>query len=365
MIKLITTKNSWVDGIAQKQIEQIAQFDGVESVAGLPDLHNGPVGVSVVSKNKIYPHLVGNDIGCGMALFQTDIRTHKVKLDKWERLLYGLNSYSEIDLDEFVETYGPIPDIYKGSMGTIGRGNHFAEFQKVHEIHDKQRFTDLGLDLKKIFFMVHSGSRGLGKSIMDHHVSSYGSVALDLGTDAATQYLKTHDEDLVWAEINRRCIAYRFSKRLGFQFDRVLDESHNGMWSLNDGRYVHRKGANPNTCGPVMIAGSRGSLSDLVQPKGDFEKSNFSLAHGAGRKHNRNEMKDRLFKKNKRAKDLTHTQFGGRVLCDDKKLLFEEAPEAYKNISQVITDLEAHGLIDVVASFSPLLTYKVKGECSC
>jgi release factor H-coupled RctB family protein len=31
----------------------------------------------------IYPQLVGNDIGCGMGVWKTDLLVHKLKLDKW------------------------------------------------------------------------------------------------------------------------------------------------------------------------------------------------------------------------------------------------------------------------------------------
>ncbi|MEJ2498773.1 MAG: RtcB family protein [Sulfurovaceae bacterium] len=42
----------------------------------------------------------------------------------------------------------------------------------------------------------------------------------------------------------------------------------------------------------------------------------------------------------------------------DKKLLYEEAPQAYKNIDIVIDDLVDAGLATVIATFKPILTYK-------
>jgi release factor H-coupled RctB family protein len=55
---------------------------------------------------------------------------------------------------------------------------------------------------------------------------------------------------------------------------------------------------------------------------------------------------------------LTHTKFGGRVICEDKDLLYEEAPEAYKNINLVISDMQCAGLIEVIAAYQPVITYK-------
>jgi release factor H-coupled RctB family protein len=58
--------------------------------------------------------------------------------------------------------------------------------------------------------------------------------------------------------------------------------------------------------------------------------------------------------------DLTTTKLGGRVICEDKALIYEEAPQAYKDISQVIKDMEKYDLIDVVATLKPIITYKTR-----
>ena len=53
------------------------------------------------------------------------------------------------------------------------------------------------------------------------------------------------------------------------------------------------------------------------------------------------------------------TKLGSQVNCEDKELLYEEAPQAYKNISIVINDLVQEELVDIVATFRPV-TYKVR-----
>ncbi len=55
---------------------------------------------------------------------------------------------------------------------------------------------------------------------------------------------------------------------------------------------------------------------------------------------------------------IRSTKLKSRVVCHDTNLLFAEAPEAYKNVEQVIASLEDYGLIDVVATLRPLLTFK-------
>jgi release factor H-coupled RctB family protein len=56
---------------------------------------------------------------------------------------------------------------------------------------------------------------------------------------------------------------------------------------------------------------------------------------------------------------LRRNRYGGRVVCDDKNLLYEEAGHAYKNIDQVVQDPVDAGLIRTIAKFAPVLTYKI------
>lgn len=55
---------------------------------------------------------------------------------------------------------------------------------------------------------------------------------------------------------------------------------------------------------------------------------------------------------------LTRTSLGGRVVCDDPALLYEEHPDAYKAIEPVIQALERFGAAERVAALRPRLTVK-------
>lgn len=59
---------------------------------------------------------------------------------------------------------------------------------------------------------------------------------------------------------------------------------------------------------------------------------------------------------------MRQTELGSRVICEDKDLIYEEAPQAYKNIETVIADMVEFGLVKVIASFKPLITYKVRRQ---
>ena len=123
----------------------------------------------------------------------------------------------------------------------------------------------------------------------------------------------------------------------------LLESCHNYLERTEEG-WLHRKGSVSTKRGAVVIPGSRGSLSYVCVPAADTAVSLDSVSHGAGRKWARSICKS--------------TKLKSRVVCHDTNLLFAEAPEAYKNVEQVIASLEDYGLIDVVATLRPLLTFK-------
>jgi release factor H-coupled RctB family protein len=83
-----------------------------------------------------------------------------------------------------------------------------------------------------------------------------------------------------------------------------------------------------------------------------------SVAHGAGRRMTRSEAVDKL-KHRYRRSEVVRSPLGGRVICDDRQLLFEEHPDAYKPIEPVIAALEAHHQATRVAALTPIITVKL------
>lgn len=361
-VNIIASSESWIEGEAIRQLEETAKLKGIKRAVGLPDLHPGkgiPIGASFLSEGVIYPHLVGNDIGCGMGLWTTDIPVHKFKLDKAVKKLKGFEEPYEGDINDILDE----EEFYQftsHSFGTIGGGNHFAEFQRVDRIFDEDLFQSLGLDVKSVALLIHSGSRGLGQMIYHKYVSNYKAEGLNENSETFESYIAEHDYAIKWAEINRKVIAKRFLERLGSNGRRCLDICHNSVTRYTEGGWLHRKGAAPSDKDAVVIPGSRGAITYVVMPKTDAGDTALkSLAHGAGRKWKRGEAKDKLVKRYK-VSDLEQTKLGGRVICEDKALIYEEAPEAYKDIEVVISDLVDAGLIDLIAAMKPLITYKTR-----
>ena len=167
-----------------------------------------------------------------------------------------------------------------------------------------------------------------------------------------------------WAKVSRKLLAERFAQALGAEADPLWDGCHNSITPRElEGEtvWVHRKGAVVAAEEAVVIPGSRGALSYLIQPLGDGESRAWSLAHGAGRKWARSEARLRMRERFGR-EQLVQTSLGGRVICGERDLLYEEAPAAYKNIEAVIQDLVDARVVSVVATLRPLLTYKTRAD---
>ena len=84
-VSIVASDDTWIEGNAIQQLETTARLEGMRRVVGMPDLHPGrgyPVGAAFFSVGRLYPALVGNDIGCGMALWRTDIPAANPRLDR-------------------------------------------------------------------------------------------------------------------------------------------------------------------------------------------------------------------------------------------------------------------------------------------
>jgi release factor H-coupled RctB family protein len=315
-----------------------------------------------------------------MALWQTDIIAGKAKLDKMDKQIGNLDAVMDADdwarlddgLRERVEQVrvlllgAGLDPAHLRSLGTIGKGNHFAELQAIDSVIDADVVAATALAPKCLQLLVHSGSRGLGQQVLRAHVDAFSHAGLAEGSDEAQAYLRQHAAAVSFAELNRALIAARIVQRLRCRAVPVLEINHNTVGAACiDGMqgWLHRKGATPSDCGLVMLPGSRDDYSYLIEPITQAGAlSLHSLAHGAGRKWMRTDCKGRLERIATPAQ-LSRTGMGGRVICNDRALIYEEAPQAYKNVDSVLGCLVGAGLVRVVARSKPVLTYKTRGEC--
>ena len=363
-VTVFASPSSWIESAAVDQCHQVAALDGMLHVAAMPDLHPGkgaPIGAAMAS-TVLYPFLVGSDIGCGIAVFPIALKRAvpeklAARFPDLDRALDPAEA-GELIATESIAGASIAGELVAGeipagdSLGTLGRGNHFAELAWVGPVLEPGHATRLGLAAGDLVLIIHSGSRGLGERILRAHTSVHGAGP---AADPAA-YLAAHDEAVRWGSLNRRLMAARIARALGAELaGPLVDECHN-LVEVRDGHYLHRKGAARGDGRDVLIAGTRGTPSYLVAAHAGAA-AGYSVAHGAGRKMSRADALRRGRAKHTVA-ELRRTPVGSLVVCGDRQLLFEEAPAAYKRIEQVVGDLTEHGLATPVATTVPLVTYK-------
>jgi tRNA-splicing ligase RtcB len=363
----------WLSGklspAVERGLERLGRAGDVRRVAVLPDVHLAEmvcVGVAVATSSRLYPEAVGGDIGCGMAALRFEGQATALLDDRIAaRILAGLyahvpgNRHSEAQLPEMLRSAtlsDPRLEKIKGrdarvEFATLGRGNHFLELQS-----DEQG---------ELWLMVHSGSRVMGPAILAHHLAKAsldptGLRFLEADSPAGMAYQSDQVWALAYAQAARRSMAEAaasvvrevggFSADPSSYFDclhnHVRQETHEGaiLW-------VHRKGALSAAAGePGVIPGSMGTASFHVEGRG-CAASLTSSSHGAGRVSSRADAR--------RAVSVADLRRQMKGVWFDHRLasrLVEEAPAAYKDISDVMR--AQRDLTRIVRRLRPLLSYK-------
>jgi release factor H-coupled RctB family protein len=82
----------------------------------------------------------------------------------------------------------------RSALGTIGGGNHFAELQTVEEILDASAFRKVEMGRQQLVVLVHSGSRGLGESVLQAHVEQHGQCADSAMQNESLPFFSMHSQ---------------------------------------------------------------------------------------------------------------------------------------------------------------------------
>lgn len=278
--------------------------------------------------------------------------------------------------------------------GTLGAGNHFLEIQVVEEIYDEPAAKVFGIDKGQICIMVHCGSRGLGHQVCTDHLQVLEQAVTKYHIDLPDKQLAcaplTSPEgkayfggmaaaaNYAWA--NRQMITHQIrsvlTRMCGISYDDirlVYDVAHNVAKREEhdvEGKRtmvcVHRKGATrafgpdcpdvpedyAHIGQPVIIPGSMGSSSFLLKGTADAMKQTFgSTCHGAGRVLSRSQAKKKIQGKTIRE---TLGRSGIMVKAPHDAAIAEEAPDAYKSSSEVVSVVHNMGISRLVARLEPL-----------
>jgi len=281
-----------------------------------------------------------------------------------------------------------------GQLGTVGAGNHFLEIQYVEEIYDKKIAKVLGLEEDQVTIMIHCGSRGLGHQVASDYIKEmedkYGFENLPdrelinapIKSELGKKYFSAMACAANFAFANKQLITHWTREEMARFFpnvkiDVVYDICHNIAKMeehMIDGKKkmvcVHRKGATrafgPNrkevpedyrdVGQPVLIPGSMGTASYILVGTKKAEELTFgSTVHGAGRIESRSKALREL-----RGEDIKKelNEKGIEVKAGSMKSLAEEAPEAYKDIDEVVRVVDELGISKKVARLKPMVVIK-------
>jgi tRNA-splicing ligase RtcB len=378
-MKVLAPLHRWVAEPPPREVaealERLRRGEDVAHIAVMPDVHLAEevcVGTVLATHNTIVPAAVGGDIGCGMAALALDASADRLAaaadaaavLDGLKRAIPALRHPGALGEHALPDALGgplscPALESLRrrtagAQLGTLGRGNHFVELQADED--------------ERLWLMVHSGSRGLGPAIRDHHQAgatrmSGGLHGLAAETPAAAAYLGDMQWALDYAELSRTRLLERacevLAARLGVKpgsearischHNFVRREQHGGAWL-----WVHRKGAiSAMLDEPGVIPGSMGAPSYHVLGRG-HPASLCSSSHGAGRCMARGEARRRIAAQELLAQ-LRGVWFDHRAA----EALRDEAPAAYKDIGAVMR--AQRELTRVVRRLRPVLSYKAAG----
>jgi len=283
-------------------------------------------------------------------------------------------------------------------LGSLGAGNHFMEIQVVDEVFDDVKAKAYGITgAGQVVVMVHTGSRSLGHQVcsdylkvMEQGVRKYGISLPDrqlacvpVHSDEGKDYLKGMACAANFAWANRQTITHQvrqgFEKVFGMDahdigMELVYDVAHNIAKieeHVVDGKrkkvVVHRKGATrafgPDHTDvpaeyrsygqPVLVPGDMGSTSYLLAGTDTAMNETFgSTCHGAGRMMSRKEAVRRYMQL-----DIARKLFRERgiyVRAKSPRVAAEEAPMAYKDVSDVVNVTHGAGISLKVARMRPL-----------
>jgi len=283
-------------------------------------------------------------------------------------------------------------------LGTLGGGNHYCEVQVIDEVRNLDHGERCGLSrVGQVCIMLHSGSRGLGHQVATDALEDIESNATEEAIDRQLGYTNIHNDQgrnymsamaaaANFAWVNRACLTYLIRKAFSKVFGRspeeldmhvVYDVSHNiakredhFFESSLKSLLVHRKGATrafpPHhplvpldyqfNGQPVLVGGSMGTCSYVLSGTSTGMSESFgSTCHGAGRALSR--RKSRLLLDYREVLQCLCNK-GIVIRVASANLIAEEAPEAYKDVIQVISTCELAGISQRTVKVRPVAVIK-------
>lgn len=277
-------------------------------------------------------------------------------------------------------------------IGSLGSGNHFIEIAYVDKIYESEIAKKFNLFENSVVVWIHTGSRGFGHQICSDFASKFQKITKEFGIELVDRglacapfesregqnYYNAMNAAANFAFVNRQLISFKiesifrsFERKISpLTFSLLYDIAHN-IAKVETHKFgnkkrkliVHRKGATRafirdlpfpfnDTGQPVLVPGSMGTYSFILTALPNAEKIAFgSCCHGAGRILSRSQAKKTI---NNRQLEKELVNRGIIIKTSNINSLAEEAPEAYKDVNEVVYVVKKLGLAKIVARTKPL-----------
>lgn len=281
-------------------------------------------------------------------------------------------------------------------MGTLGSGNHYLEVQYVDAVYDQNAAATFGLRQGEVVVSLHCGSRALGHQIgtdfiqilgraaqkQGLHLPSRDLVCAPIDSKEGREYYQAMACGVNCALANRQVLGHLVRQAFAAVFptavlDLLYDVSHNtckveehAVGGRRKNLYVHRKGATRSfgpgrmevpaayrqVGQPVLIGGTMGTASYVLAGTAASEHLAWgSACHGAGRAMSRKQATKR-WKGKSVLHELEHQ--GILVRAASQRGAAEEAPGAYKDVSEVVESTHNADLARKVVRLRPMACIK-------
>lgn len=376
------TATVFTDRVEESAMSQIIAllnqpFSQGAKVRIMPDCHAGTgcvIGFTADLGDLVVPNLVGVDIGCGM--YVTELDTDHVDFPTLDHIIHKYVPAGQSVHDGRMVKFPDLQQLHcyrslkdtkriERGIGSLGGGNHFIEVNQ-------------GIS-GKLYLVVHSGSRNLGRQVADH----YQHLAIDMCSGKADYYARRdhlieaykamgrkseiadalrllkaqyaqlqpqvtaelcylqdeprqqylHDMEICqrYAAINRETIAAIILGRMKLKCKASFHTIHNYI-DFKDN--IIRKGsvaAYDNQQLIIPINMRDGSILAIGKGNADW---NYSAPHGAGRLFSRSQAKANL------SLAEFETTMNGIYTTSVNQSTLDESPMAYKPIEDILNYID-------------------------
>ena len=338
----------------------------------MPDTHASAgctVGTSLTFDDRVNPSFVGDDIGCGMQVYElADRNIDFAELDRTIResipsgpriFDHAISQIKNVPLDslhcfDFIRY-----DTVKRSFGTLGGGNHFIEVDKAAD--------------GRLYLVIHSGSRRLGRDVAGFHNAAAFFCACGIDPKEAArkklrpgeiksgcslgecflsgglleEYLNDMKLAVNYASESRKAMGETIISKMNLHPVSSFATIHNYIDTENK---ILRKGAVSAQSGETIIIPINMKDSALIcRGRGNVDW-NYTAPHGSGRVLRRSEAKELI------TLDEFKAEMEGVFTTSVNESTIDESPMAYRRVDEILNTIDPTA--EVVERILPVYNFK-------